>query len=192
MNPLPAAIGLITLARSQFSQQFWQNLGIQLAIFIPVVQIPAYATGRMTYVDIGWPAGLVAIGAQSLVFGTGSLWRKVLVSLAYLSQGGRMLSGALTMWSAGHMNREMPRYLFQRIRWADRGIVEGTWRYILEMQKEVGMQGAMNAAVLSVPAFLQSNDSGPATMLEGCGWLLWLTSMARANIYRYVALLTFC
>lgn len=88
-----------------------------------------------------------------------------------------MLSGALTMWSAGHMNREMPRYLFQRIRWKERGIVENTARYVLEMQKEVGMQGVMNAAVLCIPAFLQANDKGPATVLEGSGYLLWLASL---------------
>jgi steroid 5-alpha reductase family enzyme len=56
--------------------------------------------------------------------------------------------------------------------------VKGTWRYILEMQKEVGMQGIINAAVLCIPAFLQANDNGPLAMSEISGWLLWIASLA--------------
>ncbi|MCP5066939.1 MAG: hypothetical protein GY946_10260, partial [bacterium] len=35
---------------------------LQVVLFTFVVCIPAWRTGRMSYVDIGWPWGLVVIG----------------------------------------------------------------------------------------------------------------------------------
>jgi hypothetical protein len=38
----------------------------QLILFIIVVSIPAFITKRMSYVDIGWPWGLVLLGRDKL------------------------------------------------------------------------------------------------------------------------------
>ncbi len=46
------------------------NLISQIFIFLFIVCIPAYFTDRMSYVDIAWPFGLVAIGIISFL-----LWR---------------------------------------------------------------------------------------------------------------------
>lgn len=147
MNPLPSVIGAATLLFSPVLRvSFLRNLAVQAAIFIPVCQIPAWRTGRMTYVDLAWPAGLVAIGLQTLlgIFDAekqrnGQLgdvapltdaersqkrWRRLRISLAYLLQGGRMLLGAINLLKAGHLNTEAPRYEFQRLRWATMGITE--------------------------------------------------------------------
>ena len=35
---------------------------LQLALFGVVVGIPIWMTGRMSYVDIGWPLGLIVSG----------------------------------------------------------------------------------------------------------------------------------
>jgi steroid 5-alpha reductase family enzyme len=142
MNPLPHVLAAVTVSQSsEFGKAFLRNAAIQLALFTPTSLIPAIRTGRMSYVDISWPLGLVSIGIQAM-FLPGNPVRKALVSLAYLLQGGRMFSGAITLWRMGHLNREMPRYLYQRLRWAERGIHEagpGPW-YMLTMLYEIAMQ----------------------------------------------------
>ena len=51
----------------------------QIAIFTVMVQLPTLLTGKMSYVDIGWPVGVVAVALTAL---TGQGWaaRKMLVS----------------------------------------------------------------------------------------------------------------
>merc|ERR1712160_20443 len=50
--------------------------------------------------------------------------RPFLVSFAYMFQGGRMALGAWTLFSMGHLKKEMQRYMYQRRRWAAAGIAE--------------------------------------------------------------------
>ena len=52
------------------------NAAVQAAVFLPVVIIPAFATGHMAYVDIGWPLGLAAMGAQFILNGSGFWLRR--------------------------------------------------------------------------------------------------------------------
>ena len=195
---------------SKFTEFARVNLLTQLAVFIPSVQIPALITGRLSYVDIAWPTGLLAMGIVNLLraiyrivtrrpaaaesteppvkspqqlaeedpqvqqlqqtikhaqtngnheaarkiaaeleplqqlletsfelragdsalnstdSGNGSQARAVLVSLAYIFQGGRMAYGAWTLFSAGHLRTEMQRYTYQRYRWAAAGIQSGS------------------------------------------------------------------
>ena len=47
---------VITLATIGFSER----LTLQLVLFAFVVCLPTWRTGRMSYVDIGWPWGLDA------------------------------------------------------------------------------------------------------------------------------------
>jgi steroid 5-alpha reductase family enzyme len=56
----------------------------QLILFIIVVCIPAFITKRMSYVDIGWPWGLVCIGVLVLMNGEGYWLRKYIISGMYL------------------------------------------------------------------------------------------------------------
>lgn len=55
---------------------------LQLALFAFVVCLPAWRTGRMSYVDIGWPWGLVVIGIMTWCYGEGDNVRVALVSIA--------------------------------------------------------------------------------------------------------------
>ena len=82
--------------------------------------IPAYYTGRMSYVDIAWPAGLVAIGVNTFIYGTGNRLRKSIVSLQYVIAGLRMFLPAFK-WIP-KIKSELPRYLYQRRRWEKEGI----------------------------------------------------------------------
>ena len=70
---------------------------LQVLLFTLVVCIPAYLTKRMSYVDIGWPWGLVLIGVLVLVLGEGYWLRKYIVSGMYLFAGLRMGVGALIL-----------------------------------------------------------------------------------------------
>eukprot|EP00511_Aplanochytrium_stocchinoi_P013838 CAMPEP_0204881154 /NCGR_PEP_ID=MMETSP1349-20130617/2462_1 /ASSEMBLY_ACC=CAM_ASM_000710 /TAXON_ID=215587 /ORGANISM="Aplanochytrium stocchinoi, Strain GSBS06" /LENGTH=127 /DNA_ID=CAMNT_0052039983 /DNA_START=116 /DNA_END=496 /DNA_ORIENTATION=+ len=75
----------------------------------------------------------------------------------------------------GHMNQELPRYLFQAKRWKEMGIHRGTWRFVLKMQKEIFMQALANIGVLSIPAALaisNTRDSG-LKFMEISGIFLW-------------------
>ena len=50
---------------------FWLNVYVQLALFLPVVQLPALLKSRMSYVDIGWPVGLVGLALTTMTQGEG-------------------------------------------------------------------------------------------------------------------------
>ena len=89
----------------------------QLILFISVVCFPAYLTKRMSYVDIGWPWGLVCIGVIVLINGDGYWVRKYIISGMYIFAGLRMGIGALVLLKKGHLNKELSRYEFQRKRW---------------------------------------------------------------------------
>ena len=70
------------------------NAAAQLAVFLVTAVVPALGTGRMSYVDIAWPWGLVTLGLLPLLRPPPQ-WsaRTGLVMAAYLLQGGRMALG---------------------------------------------------------------------------------------------------
>lgn len=176
----------VLLLSSQFSSAALSNAWLQLFWFLVSVHIPALVTGRMSYVDIAWPWGLVWIGLSPFISGVGVgggngewLTRANLVTMAYLLAGLRMGLGAAVMTAAGHLNQELPRYLYQRLRWARHGIEEGTIRYVLEMQKEILIQCLCNMGTLCLPLMLQAYGPlrGPLTSIEIFGWILWAVSL---------------
>lgn len=161
------------------------NLLTQLAVFIPTVQIPTMMTGRLSYVDIAWPTGLLAMGAvnllqtmRRLLSGEGERCdevRSIIISIAYMFQGGRMALGSWTMFLAGHMRKEMQRYTFQRLRWAAAGITAGSLAEAVELQKEAFTQCLANLGPLAVPLALQSSIKvGQPQVLDALAWLLWV------------------
>ena len=97
------------------------NGGLQLILFLFVVCIPTWRTGRMSYVDIGWPWGLVLIGVLTFIYSDGHWLRNAVVSIAYIFAGARMGLGALKMWKLGYLKKEFPRYEYQKIRWEKAG-----------------------------------------------------------------------
>ena len=58
---------IIILNSSAFSNLALINGLGQLVLFTLVVCIPIWRTGRMSYVDIGWPWGLVVLGIISFL-----------------------------------------------------------------------------------------------------------------------------
>ena len=141
------------------------NGAAQIVLFAFVVCIPTWRTGRMSYVDIGWPWGLVVIGAMTLWLADGDFTRVVLVSGLYFFMGGRMGIFALKLWRGGWLARELPRYRYQAIRWQRAGIQNVAFA----KQVEVLAQGLANASFLAMPAFIIA--ANPASSIS---WLEWL------------------
>ena len=144
---------------------------LQVLLFISVVCIPAYFTKRMSYVDIGWPWGLVLIGVLVLVLGEGYWLRKYIVSGMYLFAGLRMGIGSLILLKKGHLDTELSRYKYQRKRWKKAGYTN----IDISLQYEIMLQCFANITFLVIPAILQAfNPQEFLSSLEILGYLVWL------------------
>ncbi len=176
--PFLAGWALLLLSHN-FAEVSLLNGVLQLLLFTFVVCIPAWRTGRMSYVDIGWPWGLTVIGLLTWVLSEGDPTRVALVSIAYLFAGARMGLGAIRLLQLGHLNTELPRYEFQKRRWAK---AEKT-NTALAMQVEALLQGFANAAFLAFPAFIiASNPSPEISVFEILGIVIWLGSFVMESV----------
>ena len=147
------------------------NLTSQIFIFLFIVCLPAYFTNRMSYVDIAWPFGLIAIGIISFFYGNGYLLKKSIISMLYIIAGLRMGIGALILLKKGYLNKELPRYSYQRIRWKKKGFINDKF----SVQYEILLQCFANATFLAIPAILISNNSSQTfSIIEVIGFLVWV------------------
>ena len=163
--------GLLLFFSGSFKQLFLINTLAQLLLFGLVVCWPIWKTGRLAYVDIGWPLGLALIGLLNLYFAEGFVWRVGLVSFIYLFIGLRMGLGALQLWWKGYMKKDFPRYLYQRRRWER----AGKTNVPLAMQIDALVQGFANATFLALPAFvIGANSNAAFSAVEIAGLLLWV------------------
>jgi len=145
------------------------NALLQAVLFVLVVILPTARTERMSYVDIGWPWGLFLIGLQAVLFTDPGNAQGYMVGVAYLLAGGRMALMATIGWRKGWLDRELPRYRYQRLRWERQG-----WRAKPAMLYEVASQGLANMSLLVVPAILQTAaPAGALWPLAALGYLVW-------------------
>jgi steroid 5-alpha reductase family enzyme len=166
---LSASFGVISLI----------NGLLQLLLFALVVCLPTWRTGRMSYVDIGWPWGLTLIGVITWLYSDGDSVRVALVSIAYIFAGSRMGLGALKMWRIGHLKTEFPRYEYQKRRWQR----DGKTNTVLAMQVEAILQGFANASFLAMPALIiASNPSSTISVFEIIGIIVWLGAFVMESI----------
>ena len=144
---------------------------LQLVLFSLVVCIPIWMTGRMSYVDIGWPLGLTLIGGLTWWLSDGEPLRVAMVSVVYLFVGSRMAFGALKLWAMGRLKQEFPRYEYQKQRW----LAAGKANVPLAMQVDALWQGLANASFMAMPAFvIAANSSEHVHALEIIGLLVWV------------------
>ena len=157
-----------------YSSSF-SNLGLvnglgQLLLFTLVVCIPIWRTERMSYVDIGWPWGLVLLGLVSYWLSDGYWLRSLVVSAIVILIGLRMGLGALKMWHMGLLKKEFPRYQYQRRRWKK----SGKTNVQLALQVDAISQGLANASFLALPVFIiASNTSSKLSGFELAGLIIW-------------------
>ena len=154
----------------------------QLVLFLFVVCIPIWRTGRMSYVDIGWPWGVALIGLITYCQINTITLSKTLIIIAYILIGSRMGLGALKMWSMGLLKKEFPRYEYQKIRWEK----SNKTNISLAMQVEALSQGLANASFLAIPIFLIS--ASPLTQLsiiEIIGFTIFILSIALETVADY-------
>ena len=164
---------IVVLAFSRSFAEFVLFNGVgQLLLFILVVHIPAYRTGRMSYVDIGWPLGLALIGGLVMFLGEGAALKKYVIGGLYLFMGLRMGLTALLWLYRGAFARELPRYKFQRIRWGKHKKKNHT----LAMQVDILLQALANVSFLCLPALLiayhPEEQIHPLEILGGALWAL--------------------
>jgi len=170
---------LLLLITETFATISLINGLLQLVLFALVVCWPTWKTGRMSYVDIGWPWGLTLIGLVTWVFSDGDPVRIAIVSIAYIFAGSRMGLGALKMWKLGYLQKEFPRYEFQKQRWQQAGKTNTS----LAMQVEAILQGLANASFLAIPALIIASNPEPSiSVFELVGMVIWLSAFVMENI----------
>ena len=154
----------------------------QLILFLFVVCIPIWITKRMSYVDIGWPWGVALIGIIAYCLSNNITLTKSLIMIAYVLIGSRMGLGALKMWSLGLLNKEFPRYEYQKIRWKK----SGKSNEKLAMQIEALSQGLANASFLAIPIFLISvSPFTQLSTLEIIGFTIFILSIVFETVADY-------
>ena len=154
----------------------------QLVLFLFVVCIPIWKTGRMSYVDIGWPWGVALIGLITYCQINTITLSKTLIITAYILIGSRMGLGALKMWSMGLLKKEFPRYEYQKIRWEKSNKANTS----LAMQVEALSQGLANASFLAIPIFLISvSPSTQLSTFEIIGFTIFILSIVFETVADY-------
>jgi steroid 5-alpha reductase family enzyme len=148
----------------------WCNLIVQLAIFVPCAHLPAWRNNRLSYVDFAWPAGVAAIGVQLLLLVEVLTPLMLTVAAIHLLVGLRMAVWAVHMYRPGVLTRDLPRYEYQRRRWARAGFTSERF----SVQYEIAVQGMANVAFLALPAYLVASDPRPAmTLWHGVFVAVW-------------------
>ncbi len=181
LRPLyPFLLGwAVILSTETFSRLGLVNGLGQLLLFALVVCLPIWRTGRMSYVDIGWPWGLVLLGGISYVYSEGYWLRSLIVSVVVVLVGLRMGLGALKMWRLGLLKKDFPRYQYQRRRWER----DGKTNVGLALQVDATAQGLANASFLALPIFIiASNSSSEFTVFELVGLVIWLLAFAMETV----------
>jgi steroid 5-alpha reductase family enzyme len=109
------------------------NAAVQAALFVPIVQLPAFFTSKLIYVDIGWPLGLCCIAATALAVGQGWWARRWISAGLLFLHGVRMAVGAIVMFGQAsnftfRFDEDLPRYRFARVRWEkEHGMPASRW-----------------------------------------------------------------
>ena len=169
----------LLLITEQFFVLSLVNGVAQLILFAIVVCLPTWRTGRMSFVDIGWPWGLTLIGVLTWIYGEGDHIRVAIISIAYIFAGSRMGIGAIKLLISGHLDKELPRYEFQKKRWSK----AGKKNTALAMQIEAILQGLANASFLAFPAFIIStNPSEEISIFEIIGIIIWIISFIMESV----------
>ena len=195
-------LGYALSAAEEMKRLLLLNAAFQLCVFAVVVQIPVAVTQKMAYVDIGWPLGLVVLGATGMHFGRGAYLRRLLGCGCMMLHGARMLigmrmriialeycwlivavTGALVLfYPYNFKSGDLSRYQYAKHRWVEHeGLSEALWP--IKAQMDTLIQCFANCLVLACPVLLAaSNPLVAFHPLEAAGVAMWLLSWAMENI----------
>jgi len=154
------------------------NAKCQFVLFLVMVQIPTLLTGHMSYVDLGWPAGLMVMALNCLTYSKqgGCPLRTKLVAGAMLLHGTRMWMGAsYLMFPYLWKDEFWSRYQYAKQRWIQHtGDDSGWW---LKQQHDTFMQCNANCVALAIPIILATTNPRttlhPVEVLGFAGWLVF-------------------
>jgi len=133
----------------------------------------------MSYVDIGWPWGVALIGVLTWCYAESESIRIMAISIMYILIGARMGLGSLKMWRLGMLDKEFPRYEYQKQRWKR----AGKNNTALAMQIDAILQGLANASFLAMPAFIIGNNtSSTIAPIEIIGILIWFSAFIMESV----------
>ena len=124
------------------------NLIAQSVIFISCANIPAFIAGRMDFVDVAWPWGLVLIGAQGLIF-CQNRPKDIAICLMYIVAGARMGAGSIKLVSMGRL--KFARYRYIETKWQQNFPSMTNFGKSLLIQYEVLVQCFANVIFLHLP-----------------------------------------
>jgi steroid 5-alpha reductase family enzyme len=141
----------------------------------------------MSYVDIGWPCGLVLISINAFIYGDGLPLRRYIACGLLFLHGFRMALGAIllfgkeTNWTY-RFKEDLPRYQFAKHRWINiDGMKEKHWW--LKIQHDCGQQCFANISILALPTALCAFNKDPELhVVEMVGWLIWILAYTFENI----------
>jgi steroid 5-alpha reductase family enzyme len=151
------------------------NALVQLGLFVPFAHAMAWRNNRLSYVDFAWPAGVAAIGVQLLVLSEARTGLTYAMAAMHLFIGLRMAFWAAHMYRPGVLTRDLPRYLYQRQRWARAGFRSERF----SVQYEIAVQAMANMSFLALPAILVAADPQSVFMMWHAIWMaVWFAAYA--------------
>jgi steroid 5-alpha reductase family enzyme len=155
------------------------NVAVQLAIFIPSACVPAWRTGRMSYVDFAWPAGVLALGVQGFVF-AGELTPPAVVAAAMFTvTGARLMYWGFLVVKPGWLTEEFPRYQYQRLVWEKAGLRSER----LSLQYEIGVQATANMSYFALPSIvIATGGRSGLHPLEVAAVVLWVAAFVFESV----------
>lgn len=168
------AVCLSTLLFTPATREFALcNVAVQLGIFLPFANVPAWRNNRLSYVDFAWPAGVAALGIQLALFADALTPPALLMAAIYALVGLRMAVWGAHLFRRGALTRDLPRYEYQRQRWARAGFRSERF----SVQYEILVQAMANMTFLAMPAFLVAAYPSPSFTPWHAAWAVaWLAA----------------
>ena len=156
-----------------------------MALFVVIVQIPTFITGHMSYVDVGWPLGLVTLAVIALCKGKQTV-RMYLCSICLLLHGLRMAVGALVLFFPYKWKEDLARYQYAKKRFTDATGKPGWWW--IKQQHDTLMQCFANSVIIAGPIILMSTNPKeevhPVEIVGSAMWALFHLTESLADVQK--------
>jgi len=147
------------------------NAVVQLVIFVPSACVPAWRTNRMSYVDFAWPAGVLTLGVETVLFAEELTPLTIAAALMFTLSGGRLMYWGYLVMKPGWLTEEFPRYQYQRLVWEKAGLRSER----LSLQYEISVQATANMSYFALPCLVvATNPRGGLNAVEVVAIGLWV------------------